>query len=186
MCVVLEKCRFVGKRVGQARSPAASRQQNHSSVYAMRPACDTESQLYTRPTTTLPLIAGYMKVYVVATHPYVQRNVSLDMDGSDSFLDILPQHRVVICTQCQYAITPSSVKEHLRTNHKRLTLQHRREIIDTVAKNRSLAQTSSEVIYPLPTNLPVQSLPCILMGFDAKQDINPMAHVNMSVVPSAE
>ena len=130
----------------------------------MRPACNIELSLHTRPTTTLSLIARYTKEHVVTSCLYVQRNVSCDMDSPDSLLEILPQYRVVICTQCQYAIIPPSVKEHLRTSHKRLPLQHRREIIETVAKNRSLAQTPSEVIYPLPTDLPVELLPVYFDG----------------------
>ncbi|KAI7206681.1 hypothetical protein KC365_g17003 [Hortaea werneckii] len=95
------------------------------------------------------------------------------MDSPNSFLEILPQHRVVICTQCQYAIIPSSVKEHLRTSHKRLPLQHRREIIDTVAKNSSLAQTPSEVIYPLPTDSPLELLPVYFDGLRCRAGHQP-------------
>lgn len=86
------------------------------------------------------------------------------MDSFNPFLETLPQHRVVICTQCQYAIIPSSIKEHLRTSHKRLILEHRREIIDTVTKDTRLAHTESEVIYPAPTDAPLEQLPVYFDG----------------------
>ncbi|KAI7226830.1 hypothetical protein KC330_g8668 [Hortaea werneckii] len=95
------------------------------------------------------------------------------MEAPNSVLEILPQDRVVICTQCQYAIIPSGVKENLRTSHKRLPLQRRQEIIDTVANNRSLAQTPSDVIYPLPTDLPLESLPVYLDGLRCKAGHQP-------------
>lgn len=90
------------------------------------------------------------------------------MDGFDSFLEILPQYRVIICTQCQHAIIPSGVKKHLRTNHKRLALQQRQDIIEAVTKDRSLAHTESEVIYPTPTDPPLVQFPVYFDGLRCK------------------
>lgn len=86
------------------------------------------------------------------------------MDTLNSFLEVLPQYRVVICTCCQYAVVPAGISKHLRTSHKRLSLQHRRQIEEEITKDRRLAPTESEVIYPLPTDPPLEQLPVYFDG----------------------
>ena len=54
------------------------------------------------------------------------------MDDSLRFLKVHAQYRIVICTQCRFAVVPSHIKEHLRKHHRHLPLEQRRELIRRV------------------------------------------------------
>jgi hypothetical protein len=81
------------------------------------------------------------------------------MDDFHRLFEINLQCRILICTDCQYAVVPTHIDKHLRAHHLRLSLQQRRAIVSTVNELSELARVPSDVVYPLTTDLPVASLP---------------------------
>ena len=61
-------------------------------------------------------------------------------------------------------MVPAHLGKHLRTHHKRLTLQQRRAIISAVDKLHILARVPSDVVYPSPNDPPVANLPVYFDG----------------------
>jgi hypothetical protein len=73
--------------------------------------------------------------------------------------EINPRHRVLICRSCQYAIVPAHFKTHLQVYHPRLSLQQRRNFTQEVEIASNIARVHEDVVYPSPTDPPVDSLP---------------------------
>ena len=88
----------------------------------------------------------------------------LVMDDFHRLFLIDSQCRVLICTDCQYAVVPAQMGKHLRTHHKRLTLQQRRDIISAVDRLPILARVPSDVTYPSPSDPPVANIPVYFDG----------------------
>ena len=86
----------------------------------------------------------------------------------DHYFEIDSQHRILICKSCQYAIIPSQLKTHLQVYHTRLSLQQRRDFISSVESSSDIATVHENVIYPVPTDPPVQSLPVYFDGLRCK------------------
>ena len=86
------------------------------------------------------------------------------MDDFHRLFEVDAQCRVLICTCCQYAVVPAHVGKHLRTHHKRLTLQQRRNIISAVDELPILARVPSDVMYPSPSDPPIANLPVYFDG----------------------
>jgi hypothetical protein len=82
----------------------------------------------------------------------------------DRLLDIDGKHRILICRRCQYAIVPSHIATHLKVQHPQLTLQQRRGYISKVENHSALAKIYEEVVYPLPDDPPIESLPIYFDG----------------------
>jgi hypothetical protein len=85
------------------------------------------------------------------------------MDFQDHF-ELDPQHKILVCNKCQYAIVPAQSATHMQVYHKRLTIQQRREFVSKVATSPDLAQAHEDVIYQDPTDAPINSLPVYLDG----------------------
>ena len=81
------------------------------------------------------------------------------MDEFHRLFVVDSRSRILICTSCQYAMVPTHLSKYLRIHHKRLTLQQRRNIISVVDKLSILARVPSDVVYPLPNDLPIANLP---------------------------
>jgi hypothetical protein len=90
-------------------------------------------------------------------------SISLDMDFQHLF-EINPRHRVLICKSCQYAIVPAHFKTHLQVYHSRLSLQQRRDFTQEVESDSNVARVHEDVVYPLLTDPPVESLPVYFDG----------------------
>ena len=86
------------------------------------------------------------------------------MDEFSPSFEVLPQHRILVCHRCQFAVVPSQIETHLRVGHKRLSLDQRRSIIARVAAITDLAQIEADVIYPTPSDPPVAGLPIYFDG----------------------
>ena len=86
------------------------------------------------------------------------------MDEVHRHFTIDSRSRVLICTSCQYAVVPAHLSKHLRTHHKRLTLQQRRAIISAVDELSILARVPLDVVYPSPNDPPVANLPVYFDG----------------------
>jgi len=86
------------------------------------------------------------------------------MDEFHRLFTVDSRSRILICTSCQYAVVPAHLSKHLRTHHKRLTLQQRRNIISAVDELSILARVPSDVVYPLPNDPPVANLPMYFDG----------------------
>jgi hypothetical protein len=54
------------------------------------------------------------------------------MDDFYRLFHINSQHRILIYTNCQYAVIPTQIDKHLRAHHLRLSLQPRRTIASRV------------------------------------------------------
>ena len=86
------------------------------------------------------------------------------MDEFDRLFTTYPQYRVTICTRCQVAIIPAQVEEHLRKQHSRLSRQQRHDIADKFHRLCDVALVESDVIYPNPSDPPLDALPVYFDG----------------------
>ena len=71
-------------------------------------------------------------------------------------LDYLPQHRVVRCVACQYAVPPSALPRHMKDLHH-IHRGRRRSLLEYAA-TLDLADPA-DVVLPKPYEPPVPSLP---------------------------
>jgi hypothetical protein len=83
----------------------------------------------------------------------------LVMDEFHRLFAVDSQSRILICIGCQYAVVPAHLGKHLRTHHKRLTLQQRRTIVSAVDELSILARVPSDFVYPSPSDPPIANLP---------------------------
>ena len=74
----------------------------------------------------------------------------------DPMLDYLPQHRVVRCVACQYAVPPSALSRHMKDIH-RIFRDKRRRLLDYAA-TLDLAE-AEQVVLPEPHEPPIPSIP---------------------------
>ena len=81
-----------------------------------------------------------------------------------TLFDAKARYRVLICSQCQYAVPPAHIQRHLKDRHKRLTVDQRRSILAGVRTHDQLAQSQHEVIYPKSHEPPVDGLPVYFDG----------------------
>ena len=86
------------------------------------------------------------------------------MDEFDRLFTTYPQYHVTICTRCQVAIIPAQVEEHLRKQHSRLSRQQRHDIADKFHRLCDVALVESDVIYPNPSDPPLDALPVYFDG----------------------
>jgi hypothetical protein len=86
------------------------------------------------------------------------------MDEFDRIFEIHSECRVLICTQCQFAVVPSHIAKHLKAHHKRLPQHERRNIIARVQSRTDLAQLEREVVYPRVGDPPIANLPVFFDG----------------------
>lgn len=86
------------------------------------------------------------------------------MDEFHRLFTVDSRSRIFICISCQYAVVPTHLGKHLRTHHKRLTLQRRRAIISVVDEFSILARVPLDVVYPSPNDPPVGNLPVYFDG----------------------
>lgn len=64
----------------------------------------------------------------------------------------------------QIAVIPAQVEEHLRKQHGRLPRQERHEIAERYHNFRNVALVESDVVYPKPSQPPLDTLPIYLDG----------------------
>jgi len=75
-----------------------------------------------------------------------------------------PEHSIVICRQCKYAIAPGErIKRHFQSLHQAISLQTRKEIIVYCSTLRLLPL--EEVITPEPSNGPIEGLELFSKGW---------------------
>jgi hypothetical protein len=91
-------------------------------------------------------------------------NVPFTMDELSRIFIHHVEYRIVVCTTCQFAVVPSQVLQHLKKHHNRLTHQQRRTIAEKVCSLPQLALVESDVIYPRPNQLPIDTLPVFFDG----------------------
>ena len=97
-------------------------------------------------------------------HLYNQprRRMSVKRRGMGSFEDVfrhLPEHRVVVCVQCEYAVRPVHVLAHLQQEHRRLAQSSRESIARTFSTLIGVANRKEDIQYPSPQDVPVTGLP---------------------------
>jgi hypothetical protein len=73
-----------------------------------------------------------------------------------SLLYHLPEHRVLICKECRYAIQPSAISSHLKGLHH-IYRSERQELVE-YANELQLADPR-DVVLPPPDSAPIPSLP---------------------------
>ena len=71
------------------------------------------------------------------------------------------EYRIIVCTACQFAVVPCQVLQHLKKHHNRLTLQQRRTVAEKVCSLPQLALVETDVIYPRPDQLLINTLPIV-------------------------
>jgi len=81
------------------------------------------------------------------------------MDELNRIFLAYDEYRIIVCTICQFAVVPSQTEHHLRKHHSRLTHQQRRIVAQKVQSLPQLALVESDVIYPRPDQLPINTLP---------------------------
>ena len=86
------------------------------------------------------------------------------MDDFRRIFEIDSRHRILICLPCQYAVIPSHTKTHLQTHHKRLSIEQRNDFVSRVEGCTELAKIHADVVYPLPTEPPIPSIPVYFDG----------------------
>lgn len=111
-------------------------------------------------------VSRCLRSYICISTSYVV------MDDFHRLFEVDARCRVLICTGCQYAVVPAHVGKHLRTHHKRLTLEQRRNIISAVDELLILARVPSDVIYPSPSDPPIVNLPVYFDGLKCS-GVNP-------------
>ena len=67
-----------------------------------------------------------------------------------------PQHRILICMQCCYAIQPTAISRHLKELHQ-IRRNERKELLESI-RDVELADPA-DIQLPLADSLPVESLP---------------------------
>lgn len=70
----------------------------------------------------------------------------------------LPQHHVIICTQCRFAVPPHAISRHLKEIH-RIHSENRRPFLDFVSKFD--LWDPQDVAPPIETEFPIPSLPIL-------------------------
>jgi hypothetical protein len=81
------------------------------------------------------------------------------MDDFYRLFHINSRHRILVCTDCQYAVVPTQIGKNLQAHHIHLSLQQRRATVSGVEELVELAGMPSDVVYPSPSDLPVTHLP---------------------------
>ncbi|KAF1821890.1 uncharacterized protein K489DRAFT_426801, partial [Dissoconium aciculare CBS 342.82] len=67
--------------------------------------------------------------------------------------------QVIICKQCQYAVSPAHIQGHLQEKHKSTTVRQRVDIAAFVQRLPHVAQTPDEVKYPDASSPPIAGIP---------------------------
>jgi hypothetical protein len=86
------------------------------------------------------------------------------MNEFDRLFTTYPQYYVTICTRCQVAIIPAQVEEHLGKQYSRLSRQQRYNIANKFHRLYDVALVESDVIYPNPSDPPLDVLPVYFDG----------------------
>ena len=86
------------------------------------------------------------------------------------FFERLPQHKVIVCKMCRYAVVKSGVQSHLSEKHKsQLTVDARKAIADEARGMAQVADSHDDVEYPAPTSAPLPGLQLWDDGFKCKE-----------------
>lgn len=84
----------------------------------------------------------------------------IEMAALGVLFEHLPQHRIIVCRECGYAVIPTHVASHLHDRHKgRLTAEARRAIEAEARMLPDIATQRSEVVFPEPGAAPIEYLP---------------------------
>ena len=86
------------------------------------------------------------------------------MNKSESIFEVIATYRVVICIECQFAVVPRQVEEHLRKHHRSLSLQRRRILASEALTASNVAQVETDVVYPKIGQPPIDHLPVFFDG----------------------
>ena len=102
--------------------------------------------------------------------PYVEQptQAPADMDSFDKLFQHMPDYKIVVCKQCQFAIVPTQVKGHIQTQHPQINPQERRDIVVKVHALSNVARTAEDVVYPDRDHPPVKGLPVFRDGFQCQ------------------
>jgi uncharacterized protein (DUF2225 family) len=87
------------------------------------------------------------------------------MDNFDQIFQHLPQHRIVICKTCQYAVIPSQIRGHLQRHHRATTSAVQQSIQNTIEQLSDIAEDHKDVVYPIKSIAPIGCLPVYTDGF---------------------
>lgn len=95
-----------------------------------------------------------------------QHQSAVEMEAMRGVFTHLPECRIIICKQCQFAVVPSQVESHLQTHHPSKTQQTRATIQQVVKGMRDVAHEKSQVKYLQgPACQPVPGLPIFRDGY---------------------
>ncbi|KAF1818782.1 uncharacterized protein K489DRAFT_384692 [Dissoconium aciculare CBS 342.82] len=68
-------------------------------------------------------------------------------------------YQVIICKQCQYAVSPAHIQGYLQEKHKSTTVRQRVDIAAFVQRLPHVAQTPDKVKYPDASSPPIAGIP---------------------------
>ena len=99
------------------------------------------------------------------------------MENFEDLFRHYPQHRVIICKRCRYAPIPNQLRTHLRVFHARIPSEQRDCIVQHVQSLSHLAQSESDVVYPLPNDAAIPDLPLCFDGLICPQENPPCQYI---------
>jgi hypothetical protein len=77
----------------------------------------------------------------------------------DSIFRHMTTHKIIVCRTCKFAVVPGQIERHLREHHPHVEKEKRNRVVKIGAGLESVAHTQEEVLYPQPTDEPVEGLP---------------------------
>ncbi|OQN95114.1 hypothetical protein B0A48_18841 [Cryoendolithus antarcticus] len=86
------------------------------------------------------------------------------MDAFNQVFIHKPEHRVIVCKQCKYAVNPAQVRGHITANHSGIPKQQRQQIVEFVAGLPQIAYTPDRVKYPDISSEAVVGIPVFTDG----------------------
>ena len=82
----------------------------------------------------------------ISSSSYPQRIA--EMDAFQQVFQHLPEHRVILCQQCRYAVVPGQIQRHLQDHHPRISPILRRSIAQVCSSLGDVAHSVEDVQYP--------------------------------------
>ncbi|KAK0335650.1 hypothetical protein LTR94_011905 [Friedmanniomyces endolithicus] len=92
------------------------------------------------------------------------------MEPFEKLFRYWPECKVVICKHCRYAIIPSNIRNHIKTQHTSVTRRQRQEIVERVTC-MDVAQVHTDVQRPDADSEPVSELPMFRDGLRCQNTI---------------
>ena len=91
---------------------------------------------------------------------------NINMETFNTVFVHLPQHQVIVCRQCKFAVVPSQAAVHMKEHHPLIKVQTRKEIVKLIQALPNVAQLHQNVKYPSQIDAPIQYLLVLQDGLE--------------------